>query len=366
MQKTNSIFKKVPIKLIDLDPSKNIRSVACDVRELANSIDKIGLQNPPKIIATNKSGFDIIDGFNRLAAIQILITEDKWPKENKRPLSVLCEVITDKIDATGQLELKLACNIQREALNPLDEAKGFAKLIKSNKRTVADLSVSFGKSQEYIYSRINLLEMSEIIRAALANDKITISHAKEISRLPSHLHGEAVKKAEEYSVKKLAEWIEKKLKAENSNNEPGLPGTGKNKSDGGGITETISPAKLKTGFLFTAKVFGLPEEVYNRVKKHEFINVPEATMNVLFDFINTLIKDPEKIAKEAAKQLAKKLKENPNYYMELVDEIENIAKDKEVASDDKEKKAKDKEETDDDDDPMELRSTSDPESPDFS
>jgi ParB-like chromosome segregation protein Spo0J len=75
-------------------------------------------------------------------------------------------------------------NIQRENLNPIDEAKAFVRLLADGKTTQKDLAKMVGKSQPYISNAMRVLETAPEVQDRLASGKITVGAAKAIAALP--------------------------------------------------------------------------------------------------------------------------------------------------------------------------------------
>ena len=127
------------------------------------------------------------------------------------------------------LELQVIENVQRVDVHPLDEAQGYAALIKvqPNTYTVETIASRVGRSPQYVSGRLRLLQLISEARQAFYEAKLTVAHAFEIARLqpshqrralqecfPHHRNATAIlkdKKAEAATVRELREWIEHEI-----------------------------------------------------------------------------------------------------------------------------------------------------------
>lgn len=80
-------------------------------------------------------------------------------------------------------EIQAIENIQREDVNPMDEAAGFKALLDLGKHTIESLAARFGKSPSLVYSRLKLLDMPKDCQRALQDGKIELGHALALARL---------------------------------------------------------------------------------------------------------------------------------------------------------------------------------------
>ncbi len=90
-------------------------------------------------------------------------------------------------------ELVVIENVQREDLHPLEEADGYQALLDRPGYDVASLAAKVGKSESYVYQRLNLLDLIKPAKDAFLADAITAGHAKLIARLPADVQQEALK-----------------------------------------------------------------------------------------------------------------------------------------------------------------------------
>src|SRR4029078_6695550 len=81
------------------------------------------------------------------------------------------------------LEVLTIENLQREDVHPLDEARGYAELIKVAGYDVAKIADRIGKSSHYVRDRLKLLELIPAFQKMLLEGEIAVAHAIILSRL---------------------------------------------------------------------------------------------------------------------------------------------------------------------------------------
>jgi ParB family chromosome partitioning protein len=130
---------------------------------------------------------------------------------------------------TQCLELQLIENLQRADVHELDEARGYAALMRLQPETytVETLAEKIGRSEKYVYARLRLTHLVDEVQQAFYTAKLTVAHAFEIARLqpgdqsralaecfPHHRTAAAIakdQKAEAVTVRELREWIEREI-----------------------------------------------------------------------------------------------------------------------------------------------------------
>ncbi len=141
------------------------------LRELADSIREQGIVQP-LIVRLRDGGFELIAGERRWRAAQ---------------LAGLAEapVIVREADDTAVLELALIENLQRENLNPIEEAQGYQQLIEQFHLRQEDVAVKVGKSRVAVANALRLLRLPSEVQGWLRNGQISVGHAKVILALSS-------------------------------------------------------------------------------------------------------------------------------------------------------------------------------------
>jgi len=134
------------------------------LRELGESIRQYGILQP-LVVSPVDDGYQLIAGERRFQAAKLIgLTE--------------VPVIIRKAEDQEKLELALVENIQRQNLNPLDEATSYRRLIAEFSLTQEQVAKKVGKSRSSIANILRLLQLPKIIQQAIRDDKISFSHAK--------------------------------------------------------------------------------------------------------------------------------------------------------------------------------------------
>jgi len=140
--------------------------------ELVASIREHGIIQP---LIVRKSGerFEIIAG------------ERRWRAAQKAGL-LEAPVIAREASDQDVLELALIENLQREDLNPIEEAKAFARLAREFNLRQEDIAQKVGKSRASVANSMRLLDLHEQVQSWLTQDRISVGHAKVLLSLKSH------------------------------------------------------------------------------------------------------------------------------------------------------------------------------------
>ena len=139
------------------------------LQELADSIKEHGVVQP---VIDKKSikGYELVAGERRTRACRIA------------GLKTVPAVIKDFNDQE-MMEIALIENIQRENLNPIEEAMAYDAIIHSYNLTQEDVAKKFGKSRTYITNLLGLLKLPEETRKYVEEKKLSMSHARALSKL---------------------------------------------------------------------------------------------------------------------------------------------------------------------------------------
>ena len=165
----------VNIKLDELrsnpyQPRKNFDEEA--LQELAHSIKEHGVFQPI-IVKKSIKGYEIIAGERRVKASKIA------------GLTEIPAIIRDFND-TQMMEIALLENLQREDLNAIEEASAYKKLQETLALTQEELATRLGKSRSHITNMIGLLSLPQDIQKYIIEDKISMGHARVLSKLEDH------------------------------------------------------------------------------------------------------------------------------------------------------------------------------------
>ena len=139
------------------------------LQELADSIKEHGVVQPV-IVKKSIKGYELVAGERRTRACRIA------------GLKTVPAVIKDFNDQE-MMEIALIENIQRENLNPIEEAMAYDAIIHSYNLTQEDVAKKFGKSRTYITNLLGLLKLPEETRKYVEEKKLSMSHARALSKL---------------------------------------------------------------------------------------------------------------------------------------------------------------------------------------
>jgi ParB family chromosome partitioning protein len=161
----------IRVKVADLltDPD-NLRDELPDIEDLADSIKEAGLLEP---IITRRDGnrLIVVAGHRRLAAIRLLRCDEVEVISHgpMRPDHVIAAMLIE--------------NGQRVDLNPIEEARGLAKLKHQNKTTDAELGRMIGRSVAFVSQRLALLDLTAAEQAEVRAGSLKLTYAVRRGRM---------------------------------------------------------------------------------------------------------------------------------------------------------------------------------------
>ena len=171
------------------------------IAELAQSIRQVGLLQP-LLVRKVADGYELVAGERRLRAVASLGME-----------KVPCIVQQEIVDETSAM-MALIENLQREDLHYLEEAQCYQSLIETYRLTQEELAQRLGKSQSSIANKLRLLKLSDEVKTAMTDARLSERHARALLRLPDDkARLDAVDKVAEkgLSVKETENMVEKTL-----------------------------------------------------------------------------------------------------------------------------------------------------------
>jgi ParB family chromosome partitioning protein len=136
------------------------------LRELADSIREQGIVQP-LIVRRRADQYELIAGERRWRAAQMARLAD-------------VPVIVREADDRAALELALIENLQRENLNPIEEAQGYSQLIQQFQLTQEEAAVKVGKSRAVVANALRLLKLAPDLQAHVRDGRLSVGHAKVI------------------------------------------------------------------------------------------------------------------------------------------------------------------------------------------
>lgn len=146
-------------------PRKHFDETA--LSELAASIKKNGLLQPILVRPISDNRYEIVAG------------ERRWRAAQRAGLHEAPVVVRELGDAEV-LQLAIIENVQREDLNPLEEAESYKKLIDEFGHSQEDVADVVGKSRSHISNLIRLLKLPETVRALVADGALSMGHARAV------------------------------------------------------------------------------------------------------------------------------------------------------------------------------------------
>lgn len=177
------------------------------LQELADSIKEHGVIQP-LIVQKKGNGYRIVAG------------ERRWRASRLAGLEVIPAIIRELTDEQT-MEQALIENLQREDLNPLEEAMAMNNLLKTHKLSQEQLAQKLGKPRATIANTIRLINIDESLQDFLVNGDLSAGHAKALLALKD---GEEQRKAadviiaKDMSVRQAEEYIRKLVNLSSASN----------------------------------------------------------------------------------------------------------------------------------------------------
>lgn len=163
----------VPLSEIKPNPDQPRKLFKPDeLNELASSIKEHGILQPLVVVEKSDGGYELIAG------------ERRWRAASIAGLTVV-PVVVKEFSESQKLEVALIENIQRENLNPIEEAFGYKRLIEEFGYTQAQVAEKVGKSRPAIANAVRLLELPPEVHQALSNGEINSGQARALLTLPT-------------------------------------------------------------------------------------------------------------------------------------------------------------------------------------
>ncbi len=167
--KTNDIIE-IPLDEIQSNPYQPRKTFNEEsLKELADSIKEYGIVQPV-IVKKNIKGYYLIAGERRTKAAKIA------------GLETIPAIVKDFNDQE-MMEIALIENIQREDLNPIDEAMAYESIIKLGNMTQEEFATKFGKSRSHVTNMLGLLKLPSATKKLVEDNKISMGHARALSKI---------------------------------------------------------------------------------------------------------------------------------------------------------------------------------------
>jgi len=154
------------------------------LQELAASIRKQGLMQPILVRPVEKDRYEIIAGERRWRAAKIAGLAE-------------VPVLVREVPDSAALAMALVENIQREDLNPLEEANGVQRLVTEFKLTHQEAAEAIGRSRTATTNLLRLLNLQKAVQELVLDGKLEMGHARALVMLEGRQQESAAKKVAE-------------------------------------------------------------------------------------------------------------------------------------------------------------------------
>ena len=180
------------LRLTDIEPNKNQPRKEFDeqaLSELADSIREHGIIQPLLVRRLETGGYQLVAG------------ERRWRAARMVGLAEVPAVIKD-LSEVQVMEMALIENLQREDLNPLEEANGYKELMNACNLTQEQVAKRVGKSRSAVANSLRLLNLPQEIRPFVVQGSLSAGHAKALLGIEDR--AEMLKLAREAAEKGLS------------------------------------------------------------------------------------------------------------------------------------------------------------------
>jgi len=165
--------REIPVEEIERNPYQTrTRMDEAALAELAVSIQSVGVVQPVVVRKIDGGRYQLIAGQRRWAAAQ---------RAGKRTVPALVRVVS----AEQALEMTIIENLQREDLNPMEQARAYERLAKEFGLTQEQMAQKTGKDRASVANYLRLLKLPFEVQVEIENGPLTLGHAKVLMSLES-------------------------------------------------------------------------------------------------------------------------------------------------------------------------------------
>lgn len=185
------------LRISEIEPNKSQPRKVFEkeaMEQLAASIQQNGVLQPLLVRPLATGNYQIIAG------------ERRWRAAKIAGLSEVPVVVRDDLSEEQVMQVALIENLQRENLNPIEEAQGYKELIDTYKMTQDQLAKTLGKARSSIANSLGLLTLPIGVRDLLTDGRLSMGHCKALKAIkdPALMSEIAVRAAEgELSVRSI-------------------------------------------------------------------------------------------------------------------------------------------------------------------
>ncbi|MBE6734181.1 MAG: ParB/RepB/Spo0J family partition protein [Ruminococcaceae bacterium] len=163
----------VYLKIEDIEPNREQPRTEFDeeaLMQLSDSIREHGVLQPILVRPVFGGGYQIVAGERRYRASRIAgLTE--------------IPAIIRELDDLQTMEIALIENLQRENLNPVEEALGYRTLMETHGLTQEEVATAVGKSRPVVANALRILKLPEYVQALVSEGKLSSGHARALAGL---------------------------------------------------------------------------------------------------------------------------------------------------------------------------------------
>ena len=162
------------LRLSEVEPNKDQPRKHFDkesLQQLADSISEHGVIQPLIVRSMPDGSYQIVAG------------ERRWRAAKMAGLSEIPVVIRDDLTEEQAMQIAMIENLQRENLNPIEEALGYKELLDKYSITQDKLAKALGKARSSITNSLGLLTMPNAVQEMLKNGTLTVGHCKALKKI---------------------------------------------------------------------------------------------------------------------------------------------------------------------------------------
>lgn len=191
----------VTLRISEIEPNKGQPRKSFNnesLKQLADSIKEHGVLQPLLVKSTSAGNYRIIAG------------ERRWRAAKMAGLSEVPVLIRDDLSEEQAAQIALIENLQREDLNPVEEALGYKELLDEYSMTQEQLAKALGKARSSIANSLGLLALPDEVKKLLADGKISSGHCKVLKALKDEeniIQAARLAAKENMSVRELENYV---------------------------------------------------------------------------------------------------------------------------------------------------------------
>jgi len=205
-------LRKLPLDIIQrgqYQPRLDMHSDTLD--ELAESIRAQGVVQPIVVRPIARDKYEIIAGERRWRASQLAGFED---------IPAVIRIVDDR----AAIAMALIENIQRENLNPIEEARALHRLMKEFELTQQETAEAVGRSRSGVANLLRLLDLNDDVKSLLAEGEIEMGHARALLALKGNEQSEVARQVARKNLNvRATEQLVRRMQQPKSSKKKGLP-----------------------------------------------------------------------------------------------------------------------------------------------